>query len=230
MSNRDDLIRKIKLLLNLGKSTNPNEAEAAVAKAMLMMDEHDVSQNEMDRSEIRIGRVDLDPIYVQIEHKLIVTLLMEHFRIRAVHSARGRRRAYSFLGDPTNLDIALQVYRTLLSAFRRRWRERQKTLRNPDRVSFMLGIAGGVSGQLKRIREGMSSDRRNALVAIDAKLDRDVDDYFNRRGVFLGEHKTIRRQGKDRFSVLAGYAEGLTIQINQRVEMPTAQPLQIGHE
>ena len=48
MNAKEKVIERIRLLLNLGRSPNPNEAESAVAMAAKLMDDYRISKEEVD--------------------------------------------------------------------------------------------------------------------------------------------------------------------------------------
>lgn len=118
MTERIRIIERIKLLLNLGKSPNPNEAETAVAKAMLLMDEYDISREEVDKAVREIESFEVGPLAARIEHRCVVNLLVVYFRVKCMTMTIARKRKFMFYGEPHNIEIAKMFTKRLLRRFR----------------------------------------------------------------------------------------------------------------
>ena len=215
MNAKEKVIERIRLLLNLGRSPNPNEAESAVAMAAKLMDDYRISKEEVDRAGARIQSVDVGPLRYFVEHRVVVRLLEGYFNVTTLWSRVGRMRTIHIYGDPADLEVALQVYRTLLMVFKQRWDRCKRKC--SDRVGFMYGIKEGVARQCQCQRDERPVAEQNALVVIQRSNREAVIDFIKQHEGGIGKPRPEKRDRVSSEAYCLGYAEGLTVKIFDQV-------------
>lgn len=165
-------LEKIRKLLSLATSSNPHEAQVAMATANRLLLQHNLEAADAElhgREEHRltyrwIGR---PTGRITLERKLLAGILQEFFFVRAIW-IRTRRAAdqkrvsvLEILGSDHNLDIAEYVHDYLVRTLDllwldyRRLRRRQKGLaaRNDYRTGVLMGFRDHLESQRERDEE-----------------------------------------------------------------------------
>jgi hypothetical protein len=179
--NRNKIVERIKLLFNLGKSPNENEAASAIAMAKKLMDEHKISQIEIDKTKTNgLDEKHTDLTVIQIEHSLIISLLIKHFHVRIYTLKRQNRvkQYVSFIGQKDDVDIAYYMFQLLVKIFRNLWNKREKKNVKLERNSYMIGLAEGIGDLLTKQSKEQSKEHQNALIVIENELTKIADDYW----------------------------------------------------
>ena len=110
------LMERIKKLMALAQSSNPNEASIALSRAQKLMQEHELSMDDINLSEIDTQN---EAILPAMRDKVLFTLLahiiMRAFGVEAIFKMRGKFfYAVSFIGPRSRLQAACYTF-TILS-------------------------------------------------------------------------------------------------------------------
>jgi hypothetical protein len=221
MNAREKIIDRVRLLLNLGRSPNANEAESAVAMAARLMDDHRISEEEVGKAEHDICFFVIGPVRILREHREVINILLGYFNVKVLTKAIGRMRNISVYGEPADLEIARQVYNTLLAAFKQRWQECKARRKRADRYSFMRGIACGVMDRLDMQRQSRPTTERNALIVIEKNIEVAVDEFCKKEGISVAGVEKVKEQEIDRGTQWAGFVEGLAIDVYSPLQKTT---------
>lgn len=181
MAPDEKLIDKIKKLLRLAKN-NPSrgESEAAVAKAMAMLEEHNLSLATIERlqeSEEVHEWESKETKTVDKRESLILELLGEFFYVRVIVAVRHdpiaefyskpqklRWVTHFMFGEKHNLEIAIYVLEHLKRVYMSLWRaERERLL--PE-----LGKGGKASGQGYGVKLDKTAFFEGLTVGLGTKL------------------------------------------------------------
>lgn len=174
------VVEKIKKLLSLGQSDNPNERDLALAKAQALATEHEidmalldlsdvgrVKEEEMNESEVLVGkRFDVQRRFVGQVVKTFCKV--EWVRGWRVNPETGRTEVtMCFLGRKSDTELAKWLYSYLMDEYTRRWNAeaRLKGLPGSHRNTFFLGLR---DGQLARIAEEGKSTEQTVIAAREA--------------------------------------------------------------
>ena len=209
MNTNAKIIERIHLLLNLGRSPNPHEAEAAVAMAAKLMDDYRISKEDVDKAHV--VSVDIGQARASVEHRLITYLLQNYFNVLVSYSIVGRMRHSTIHGNSTDTYVALQVYRTLMAAFKQRWNEHKRKF--SDRTGFMYGIKDGIESQLQQNQQKRSASEQNALVVIHQNNCTAIKEALKKQGMNVKNRAAREKNHYDIDSYCSGYTEGLTVKI-----------------
>jgi len=133
----DKLKEKIAKLMKLGKSPNPNEAAAAVAKAMALADEAGLVLSEIDLDDEAIVRRDLLQTYAKIPTWIeeLSSRLAITFCVRLINnygyssSAGGIRHRLQACGYPQDVEVYIYVLDQCANIAKRLTSDHMKTKR-----------------------------------------------------------------------------------------------------
>lgn len=122
----EPILEKIRKLLRLGQSPNPNEAALALSRAFELARKHQIDlesvnldDEEIERYLLRIGA------RLQFERKLILNLVKRFFRVKIIACLPN----VAFIGRQTDIAIAHYVHDYLLRALRAGVRDYQAEVR-----------------------------------------------------------------------------------------------------
>lgn len=183
MSNVSPIIEKVQKLLALSKSSNINEAAAAAAAANRLIDQHCLSEMDLESSGASIEEMieeDADFIYesgkITAWKYMLVCILAKHYGCAHWNDctwATGRQVSrYRLVGKRTDIGIARYMFSYLtlecqrLSALEAKGRGRVFV------SSYCEGFVSGVQAQLIASRaEVQKTASSSALVKMDGRVD-----------------------------------------------------------
>ncbi|NNG01649.1 MAG: DUF2786 domain-containing protein [Desulfobacteraceae bacterium] len=180
----DRIMRRIRKLMSLAQSSNPNEAEAAMVKAHQLITRHNVdlirSQQELSYASIFIGRPALRHFR---ETYQLANLLIAHFFIKGiwvpayVMEKEKLGRVLEISGTPENVEIAAYVHDCVVRYIESQWtayRQRQgHKLNRYRKTDFAVGIIDGFREKLemKTNDHRLMATATHALIKVeDARL------------------------------------------------------------
>jgi hypothetical protein len=159
MSVSTEIIEKIKKLLRLSRSSNPHEAQLALARALELARQHGVAVEGLNpdeqAKEKAVTHRDSEPVRrMSYDARYAATICQRFFRINAVERAKltmvdgwPMRVVYlMFVGTESDVEIALYVYNFLKHHFSYCWRKHRGRLRN--RHAFVYGMTQGIFAKL----------------------------------------------------------------------------------
>lgn len=217
----DNVVERIKKLLRLAQSSNPHEAELALARAFELAQKHqiDVSTVDMDEESERIMHEWFHVgARVSLLQRLTIGIVMTFFHVNACLSPA--RRGCVFVGTETDIAIANYVYDFILRQGRRQLGEyelsekRSRRRMTPNkRRGFIQGFIYGISRQLGDRRDAAAiDDSRTAIVLAEKEKQR--DDYM---AALVPETEPIveRKTKKNTDALWSGYLAGKSTTVNK---------------
>lgn len=197
------LLRKVQRLLALAESSNPHEAEAAMAMAHRLMRQHNLqtlaSAGARPFTYRQLGEVRLR----QPAHETILGgILAQHFFVeviivQAFAPALGEwGRAMEVSGTPENVDMADYAWHFLLRAAERAWAAHPE-LAGRHRARFFNGVMMGFRERLEE--QARHCEQEEGLVW---RGDPELREWYERR------HPRIRRGRAVRYAADQAWASG----------------------
>jgi hypothetical protein len=229
MQTRNKIIERIKLLFNLGKSPNQNEAESAIAMAKKLIDEYKIEEKELNGIYSGLVRKDIGTFLDRNEIFLIAKIVTAHFynhvqvfnKVNKFTGKQNKKLLVVILGKPEDIEIGVFVFERLLNIFCNLWKTKQKnttTYERYERETYYKGIADGIEFNLDHQKNEKSPENNNALVVIKKDLELAVDQYWKNSNVLIKDKKTINKTIQmDLTTYLEGYTKGLTIDPFQKI-------------
>lgn len=168
------VIERVKKLLALSTSDNPNERDQALAKANALIAEHQIDLVLLEGDDSKPEAFDevecVHGARLPVEVKFIGWLLAEHFRVKVVNSNKRVREARwvgekyfssewgkvrKYIGRKSDAEFARWLHGYLLEEFRRRWVYFKNAHGAPagERNTFIYGMYKGLDSRLKEERK-----------------------------------------------------------------------------
>lgn len=178
MKPNDKIIERIRKLLSLSDSDNENEAKLATERANELLTRYNLSMQSIGKdSEIGETAIDMGK-RAPVEQKFICTILGKYFFVSFIQGARIAEtpgwitvKTLRFVGERTNVEVAVFTYHFLQATFRSLWKKyKTETFAlETARQSYYLGLMRGIMDQLKVNRQ--SVEQSTGLVVVpDAQL------------------------------------------------------------
>ncbi len=172
---------RVSKLLALASSANRFEAEAAMAKAQVMMLRHNLATTPSRYSFRQVGQ----PRQRIYEHsRWLAVILTEHFFVEAIwvpaydpHTGT-RGTVLELCGTEENLAIADYVHGFLQGTAERLWTEHRKTSGIKGHGGRRRFLTGVMRGFLERLQGTQTAREAQGLVWVK---DGDLEDYLHRR-------------------------------------------------
>jgi len=189
---RDRLIRKVKLLMQLAESDNPNEAAQASAKANELILKHNLDRLNSHREQrYASGHLGTPALRHPTCNMLITSLLEQHYFVQVVWISayvveKGKMgRVPEVSGTPENLQIASYVYDYIRNYTESQWQKYRRETRagGRGRSSFARGVVEGFLEKLnERKNDCLSAIRQspNSHAVIQLE-DPELQTYLQRR-------------------------------------------------
>lgn len=182
MTNIESIIDRINKLRALSKSDNINEAAAAAAAANKLIDQHRLSESELEKDdcEKEIILKDNIPLYecarITQWRTALANVLAKHYSCAIYNSTGFRLNRYTLVGRKSDIDLVHYMYSWLSTEIERLSASASKG-KNFDRSrgrifagSFSLGAVEGISQQLNASRKEAAVDASaTALVRLEAR-------------------------------------------------------------
>lgn len=174
-SDEDKILGKIRKLLALGKSDNPHEAQAALAKARMLIEAFNVEcidrHKDPDFISVFVGKPALRRFK---EDYLIARLLVDHYHVYGIWVSafvldKGKMgRVFEITGRPENVKTAAYVYDFILNHMNMAWHtlNSSRTMGRYKKSDFASGLIQGFSSKLdqEKQQELSLTPREKALV------------------------------------------------------------------
>lgn len=154
MTNRDDVLDKIKKLLALSKNNdNENERMAAALKAQKLISEYDVNVCELESGEDPMEEVISSYKSPRAWHKYLAYIIAENFRCKLILTGG----VATFFGYKHDAEAAKLVFDYLYRFSNSKGKKVSKTYSPPAGAynSYVLGFAEGVRIELEKQSEAL---------------------------------------------------------------------------
>lgn len=233
----ESLLKKLQKLLNLSKSTNVHEAEAALQKAMAIATEAGIDLAMVSaRNESEAEKLEMMEETIQTGKRLpslqkyASWLLNKHFNVRVIYSGcRYWGRSISILGDKRDVEFAKFVNEFVQDDMQRRWEYYKKandlTVKMKD--TFMYNLWRGLDSKLEEAKKGAEESKFNAMPQIEREQTqaqyalvlsnkiKAVESFVHRQYPNLSRSKTRVNVISNSTVASDGYSIGRSININR---------------
>jgi len=206
------VLAKIRKLLALAKSTNPNEAAVAATQAQRLLDEHNLSLLDIDEPEERVA-ADVDALCGTVDGRLTPwrTALAQALATSNGCVLLSRGGQIRLVGRPT--DTAVVRY---LFVFCEREIERltaRLTLRwsRAEKRSFRMGVVATIRIKLAAARAA-HADGAQAIVLVDRRW---ADARAVMQEITGGRVRAARTNIPEAYAYRAGQEAGTEIELSQ---------------
>ena len=221
-----EVMEKLKKLLRLGQSSNPNEAALAMEKAFELASRHNIDMESVDLDD-ETRRILHQAFGIgqrfSLIRKLTIAILERFFNVSVVMD----RPNWLFVGTATDIEIAIYVHGFLVGACSRSLRayqaEQPRKLSPTKRNSFIAGFMYGITNKLRDRQEQMAIDETKTAVALRAKENREGYIADN----FKIESFSIERGKRNQTALMSGFIAGKETEISKAVNGTKAAPLQL---
>jgi hypothetical protein len=233
----NNVVDKIRKLLNLSRSDNQAEAELALTKAKEI-----AVANGIDMARIAATTVEERHEKQSVKNgqrfciaqRYTTGILQTYFNVRVIYTGdRWRGRFVNLLGKESDVAIAIYLQEFLNRTFMDTWRAKQKHFKLPvsSRDSFLLGIYTGLGEKLaKQAEEAERAKLKEIEETEGAEQSLDAANKYalvlksdeEKLALFVGEqypklHKTQHRKLKlsDRFALEEGIKAGKELELRK---------------
>lgn len=225
--NPESHLDKIKKLLRLSKSPNPNEAEAALAKAMELAMRHAVDIESLrDDSEFAEIMHRWFPMKARMsrEWQKALNIAEEYFHVKPCIS-RSRRQVV-LVGRADAIEVAdyiisflVRTCRACLKTFAAGELKARRRMTSGKRAGFITGFFWGVRDRLEKgVFDLMRENSELALVLKSEETKREAVLHALVGKTVTVQHKRVRRSA----ATFAGFVTGREVQINRPLAGPEA--------
>ena len=189
------LIRRIRALLRLAESPEPNEAAAAANAARRLLAKHDLDLTDPETTHTfrQVGprKARFDPW-----EKVLGGVLAQHFGVRVIYALAYRPergswgRTLELLGPASHVEVAAYVHDVLRTTAEMAWtahKRRAGIRRDAERRSFLFGVMTGFMETL----DTETPDGETGLVHLEGAA---VDAYMSQRypSIRSGRRRTVK--------------------------------------
>ncbi len=226
---RQALIDKIKVLLDMSRreSTNPNEAAMAAERAQRLLQEFNVSEFDLNERTEPLDYIVLDFEKGDEWKSLLISVLARHNFCQSFRTGSMNGFTTTLIGDDTNRGVVLYLFESLRQQLEflcaRDWNKYRGTIpETKSRFSnaFYTGAVTAIYERLKNASRELET-RSNALVVYNQNQ---LKEYTYEHFGTIGRRRTVKATG---YAAALGYAAGEAAQMNKGVGSPTA-PKQLG--
>lgn len=209
------ILDKIKKLMALAGSNNPHEAANALRKAQLLMQQYQLSEADVELSDIAEHSASLaNTSKTQPQWSLsLMAMIQQSFGVTAYFSTYRERRCF-FVGYQDRAEIAAYCYavlarqlksarRDFLASLNKRLKATTKTARAD------LFCEGWVSGVYQQVRDLVPSEKEQALVA----------QYMSQKhsGMTSAKGREAKATKRDQDAGFLGFIAGKQVKLNAGV-------------
>ena len=199
----DNILNKIQKLLNLSKSSNPNEAASALRMARTLMQKHNVSMSDVELSTIDECSVSLKGMFS--DRKIIgmlSTIIMKCFNIKCLCRISGNRIVkITFVGEKTSIELATYAFTYLSRQMLNVKKEYTLTAKYDLKMQYRVGDSSLIPTFQYKVQKTVRAYMIGWLEKIRIKVqdfanDDDkmklIENYLNKKYNNLKETKTRR--------------------------------------
>jgi hypothetical protein len=185
VATEDKIMIRIKKLMALAESRNQNEAEAAMAKARLLIQKYNV---QLIQTDAKRGYKSIFLGFPRLRHSSdeyhLANLIIDYYFVKGVWVSafvldKGKMgRVLEVSGTDKNLMIAEYVYMFIKAYSNRKWDEYKvgKSYNQYHRIDFATGIIKGFRQKLEDQDNGRSAvEGREMVVIEDSRLMQFID-------------------------------------------------------
>lgn len=213
---RESIISKVKKCLALSKSANSNEAAVALKKAQRLMEEHQISQVDVDISDVTetqvlMCRAQKPPAYIVV----LANCVASAFGCKIMADSGWTQTRVSFLGMGAQSEVGAYVFDVLRRALTRGRKEFISTIPKRTKAANKTRRAdvwckGWVIAVTKKARKLAVPESTEAMIA--KWMEEKHPDLEKSEG------RERKMKGKDLIDAVRGYGEGEKQQLHHGVD------------
>lgn len=209
---KENILQRVKKLLELSKSANENEAKLAMKNAIRLMDEYKITQKDLDRGFICESNAIISSL-----KKWEKILLIEASDINTCHVITiyedKKMIGYKFIGRDINIKATIIMYDYIKDHIQRKDRSIIKTLN--DMNSYCTGFVAGMRCKLEELKKCWGDKDLHSLLVVETLDKKEIKDYINSiGGIEKGRLNNIK---VDRKIYEKGIKEGIEINLDRQV-------------
>lgn len=217
---------KIKKLLALAASSNKNEAELAFAMAQKLMDEHRISEIELEISGEKLPEKIIQDNVPLLEGMIrewklsLISVLAKFNNCKVVQFKNGRKTTVIGYGKPSDLDILRFIFTqatlTITNIAQFACMFKGKSYYDP----WYRGCVSGIHSKLIESRKSAITEKSFALVKFENTL-KEIDDFIAKN---IGELTTAKpRNVKNQQAFANGFNRGRNIDLENKDSLNNVQ-------
>ena len=151
-----------------------NEAEQAMIKSQQLLLKHNIESKYIGGEDEE--KIILKRIMKQKQHNAkmrSIAIILETFFVNIVYNRGGDYIYLEIIGNQVNIEIAEYVANFLEVELDNLWDQAQHLANLKGKIaknSFFLGVAKGYCNKIKSLKNGYSSEEKNALMVIENQL------------------------------------------------------------
>ena len=229
---QEKILEKIKKLLAMTESSNPNEANVAMAKAQRLMTEHNIEMHDIERSD---GKSKYDTTKrgytFAMEERYIRGILHEFFVF--IFDIPHEQR-YQITGTPEAIAVANYMWEHIRHKFKGAWHvyKKKKELKGVrGKTDYYAGLHAGLHAKLTIERETQNrefeSNNPNALIILDDE-EKQLKEYTESENGLEDKAPISHRRGWDPHAEKAGYMAGRKMNLNPGLKDGRSAQMKIG--
>lgn len=221
----EGILVKIQKLLALGTSSNPNEANVAIAKANELLVKHNLSLLDVDTHKRAKQYTEAEFDYTfAIEEKYIRDILSRFFYVKAILIPY--KHKWAIMGTTENVAVASYMRDHISHKFNGAWHNYKKANNVKGiagKTDFYRGLNSGLKEKLESERSRLVKEYGMIVLDKDPELEKNFNDKFKPQ-----PHRgTLGRLTGDGQARNAGHSAGKNLSLNQGVRGGSAAPLRL---
>lgn len=229
MKNIENIKDKIQKLLNLSLSDNEHEASAAMQKAMQLMNDHNISREEVQKQPIITKSfftrwVNTPNWALNLINSVCQSSACYIVYKNGYNSYTKKQTEIIITGRERDVENSIYVCEVLLRYCEKEIAKHRKIhtgSKNIDAImqGYRIGLVLGVGDKLKEgVKKFFNTHTNgNELVSVDSRLNEAKDLYLKNNKVTINKHKSSATI--DEVMAEIGYQKGKEISINQAVNV-----------
>ena len=216
----EKLIRKVKALLKLAESDNPNEAQLATLKANQLLIKHNIKSLNSNIDDSKIYAKALISFKRKNAKLNCIYEILKHFLVKPVIVYGSGKVTLEVSGDKANIELAEYVADFMDKELDHLWKNNNQGLKGlKAKNSFIMGIAKGYDEKMHNLKKDFSKDEQKSLIVLNNNLDKKLNLIYQRLS-HVGSNRSI-----DSNAYESGKKAGKNLTINSALKNKTKKLL-----
>lgn len=170
----EQLVEKVRKLLSLSKSDNPNEASLALEKAKKLSVEYDldlasinIHEKQKEEPIVKGESIGGDTKRISTCQKYISWLIQDYFNVKIIyHGGRYSGRTMTFVGKRADIEMAIYINNYLNEEMPRLWKKYYSSnsdIKISDKQSYLYGIYQGLSAKISESKKNTETEKFESI-------------------------------------------------------------------